>query len=47
LYAITITTTDPLLLPYLNTYFQLYNAEITRERILDSFLDLIANGVLK
>lgn len=47
LYAITITTTDPLLLPYLNTYFQLYDAEITRERILDTFLDMIANGVLK
>jgi AcrR family transcriptional regulator len=47
LYAITITATDPLLLPYLNVYFQLYNAEMPSEKITSALLDLIMKGVEK
>lgn len=37
---------DAILFPHLNEYYQLYDAEVSTERILHSFLDFLENGIL-
>ncbi len=46
LYALTIAISDPIMLPYLNTYFQLYDGEtMTVEKITTAMLDMVSRGV--
>ncbi|MBN1372095.1 MAG: TetR/AcrR family transcriptional regulator [Anaerolineaceae bacterium] len=43
--ALLVVLGDAQLLPYLNSYFQLYDEAMTPERILSACLDLIIRGV--
>lgn len=43
--ALMIALGDPQLLPYLNTYFQITDKEVSPERLLEAALDLILNGI--
>ena len=43
--ALLIVLGDAQLLPYLNSYFQLYDEAMTPERILSACLDLVMRGV--
>ena len=45
LHALTIATSDPIILPYLNAYFQLTDETMPPERILEAMLDLIYRGI--
>ncbi len=44
-HALTIAAADSLLLPYLNTYFQVTDEEISPERMLEALLDLVQRGI--
>jgi AcrR family transcriptional regulator len=43
--ALTIAITDPVLLPYLNAYFQIIGENNTAEEMLDTALDMIFSGI--
>jgi hypothetical protein len=43
--ALLIAVGDSWLVPYLNTYYQLTDAETTLEDVLNSTLDLIERGI--
>jgi AcrR family transcriptional regulator len=43
--GLAIVIGDSQLLPYLNTYFQISDENVSLERVADSFLDLIQNGI--
>lgn len=45
LHALTIAISDPLLLPFLNVYFQIVDDDLTFERVLEAMVDLVVNGV--
>jgi len=44
-HALTIVTADSQLLPYLNHYFQVSDGQVTPERSVAAFLDLVLNGI--
>ena len=44
-HALTIAVGDSQLLPYLNTYFQVTDEEISPERALEALLELISRGI--
>jgi len=44
-HALTIAAGDSLLLPYLNTYFQVTNADFPQERMLEALIDLVVRGI--
>lgn len=46
-HAFTIAAGDSLLLPYLNHYFQVVSDDITPERMLEEFIDLICQGIAR
>jgi AcrR family transcriptional regulator len=43
--ALMIALGDPQLLPYLNTYFQVTDEKVSPERLLESALDLMLEGI--
>jgi len=43
--TLMIAVGDSLLLPYLDTYYQLWDGEMPLERLLDSLFDLILSGI--
>jgi AcrR family transcriptional regulator len=45
IHALTIVIGDSQLLPYLNDYFQVTDPSLEPERILQSLLDLVQNGI--
>jgi hypothetical protein len=45
IHALTIAVGDPQLLPYLNAYFQVLDADVSSERLLEAMLDLILFGI--
>lgn len=47
LYAQTIALYDPILLPYLNTYFQVYDGDFPAERTLRAALEITLNGIAR
>lgn len=44
-YAMLIAVVDPMLLPYLNAYFQVTDEDMTTERVLAAAVDLILKGI--
>jgi AcrR family transcriptional regulator len=44
-YALMIAVCDSQVMPYLNTYFQLTDDEVSRERIINALLDFVECGV--
>jgi AcrR family transcriptional regulator len=45
IHALTIAVGDSLLLPYLNTYFQVSGADVSPERAMEAAVDLVLHGV--
>jgi AcrR family transcriptional regulator len=45
IHALTIAVGDSQLLPYLNTYFQVFDNEVPLERSLEAMLSLVVNGI--
>ncbi len=45
IHALMIAVGDAQLLPYLNTYFQVVDAEMPPERLLEGLLDLVLHGI--
>ncbi|MBN1659716.1 MAG: TetR/AcrR family transcriptional regulator [Anaerolineae bacterium] len=45
IHALTIAVGDSLLLPYLNTYFQVSDQDVPPERAMEAAVDLILHGV--
>jgi AcrR family transcriptional regulator len=43
--ALMITVGDSQIMPYLNTYFQVTDEEVSPERLLDALLDFILHGI--
>ena len=43
--ALTIAITDPVLLPYLNAYFQITDENNTSEEMLDTALEMVFSGI--
>ena len=43
--TLTIAVYDSQILPYLNDYFQVTGEDVSMERILDSLIDFIINGL--
>ena len=41
----TIAVIDPLLLPYLNTYFQVSDADMPPERLATAMVEMVMQGV--
>jgi AcrR family transcriptional regulator len=46
-HALTVAIGDSQLLPYLNTYFQVTDGQISPERALEALLDLVLHGIGK
>lgn len=44
-YALLIALVDPMLLPYLNAYFQVTDDDISSERVLDAAVEMILQGI--
>lgn len=47
IHAITLALYDPVLLPYLNVYFQIGGADAPPERTIAAALDMLLNGILR
>jgi AcrR family transcriptional regulator len=45
IHALTVAVGDSQLLPYLNTYFQVMDEEVSEERMLKALLDLVLQGI--
>jgi hypothetical protein len=45
IHALTIAVGDSQLLPYLNTYFQVYDNEVPPERSLEALVSLVMEGI--
>ena len=44
-YAMLIALVDPMLLPYLNAYFQVTDDDMSSERVLDAAVEMILKGI--
>ena len=45
LHALTIAVGDSLLLPYLNTYFQVYDETTPADKIIETMIDMVLDGI--
>jgi AcrR family transcriptional regulator len=45
-HALTLALFDPLLLPYLNVYFQIGGEDVPPERTIAAAMDMLANGIM-
>lgn len=45
IHALTIAVGDGQLLPYLNTYFQVVDEDVSPERVMEAMLDLLMRGI--
>ena len=45
LHALTIAVGDSQLLPYLNTYFQVYDETTPADKAAETMFDLVLNGI--
>jgi TetR/AcrR family transcriptional regulator len=43
--ALTIALADPQLLPYLNTYFQVTDEDVSSERLMEAAVSLVVDGI--